>query len=348
GSFTVTGGLLGCAAVVPPAARPQTLLRSGASGEAGNAASAPTPCGSEPQGVTAPRGAARGRVVPAAPPPRRARRRLCRPSGAARAWVAPRSTAGCRSPPRPRTRRARRAARLRRSARRARVAAPGAAAAAAAARAGEAPPTAAPAGLREPPRAGRGRRARARARAPARSRARLRDRPRPPCRPPAARAAAPLRLTRPERCPSGRRSATGNRVRAERRVAGSNPALSALARGKPCFPRDARSLTRRVASRRRTRSRPSRPRTAPVRLWGHCRRPARAPHARKGLFRAGDAGDVRGHVLDLGGAETTGEGGHHALPVRDAVDDELVGRLRVVQVRPHRPVAARVGEGVAA
>ena len=31
---------------------------------------------------------------------------------------------------------------------------------------------------------------------------------------------------RPERCPSGRRSATGNRVRVERRVAGSNPALS--------------------------------------------------------------------------------------------------------------------------
>jgi hypothetical protein len=30
-----------------------------------------------------------------------------------------------------------------------------------------------------------------------------------------------------ERCPSGLRSATGNRVRAERCVAGSNPALSA-------------------------------------------------------------------------------------------------------------------------
>jgi hypothetical protein len=41
-----------------------------------------------------------------------------------------------------------------------------------------------------------------------------------------------------ERCPSGLRSATGNRVRAERCVAGSNPALSALARGKPCFPRE--------------------------------------------------------------------------------------------------------------
>src|SRR5581483_7178290 len=34
---------------------------------------------------------------------------------------------------------------------------------------------------------------------------------------------------RSERCPSGLRSATGNRVRAERRVAGSNPALSAYA-----------------------------------------------------------------------------------------------------------------------
>ena len=33
----------------------------------------------------------------------------------------------------------------------------------------------------------------------------------------------------PERCPSGLRSATGNRVRAERCVAGSNPALSAPA-----------------------------------------------------------------------------------------------------------------------
>ena len=32
---------------------------------------------------------------------------------------------------------------------------------------------------------------------------------------------------RPERCPSGRRSATGNRVSVERRFAGSNPALSA-------------------------------------------------------------------------------------------------------------------------
>ena len=31
---------------------------------------------------------------------------------------------------------------------------------------------------------------------------------------------------RPERCPSGRRSATGNRVSVERRFAGSNPALS--------------------------------------------------------------------------------------------------------------------------
>ena len=33
---------------------------------------------------------------------------------------------------------------------------------------------------------------------------------------------------RTERCPSGLRSATGNRVRVARRVAGSNPALSAL------------------------------------------------------------------------------------------------------------------------
>src|SRR5204863_7511851 len=36
--------------------------------------------------------------------------------------------------------------------------------------------------------------------------------------------------SRSERCPSGLRSATGNRVRAERSVAGSNPALSASPR----------------------------------------------------------------------------------------------------------------------
>ncbi len=38
---------------------------------------------------------------------------------------------------------------------------------------------------------------------------------------------SPLGCSSLERCPSGRRSATGNRVRAERCVAGSNPALSA-------------------------------------------------------------------------------------------------------------------------
>src|SRR6266516_4972805 len=35
-----------------------------------------------------------------------------------------------------------------------------------------------------------------------------------------------LRWPRPERCPSGRRNATGNRVPAERWVEGSNPSLS--------------------------------------------------------------------------------------------------------------------------
>ena len=40
-------------------------------------------------------------------------------------------------------------------------------------------------------------------------------------------AAPTLRSLPSERCPSGLRSATGNRVRAERCVAGSNPALSA-------------------------------------------------------------------------------------------------------------------------
>jgi hypothetical protein len=56
-----------------------------------------------------------------------------------------------------------------------------------------------------------------------------------------------------ERCPSGLRSATGNRVGAERCLAGSNPALSAFrfaalaSRGKPCFPRGPPSLTHRFA-----------------------------------------------------------------------------------------------------
>src|SRR5436853_2267687 len=40
----------------------------------------------------------------------------------------------------------------------------------------------------------------------------------------------PIRWGASERCPSGLRSATGNRVRAARCVAGSNPALSADAR----------------------------------------------------------------------------------------------------------------------
>src|SRR5207253_6701816 len=39
-----------------------------------------------------------------------------------------------------------------------------------------------------------------------------------------------------ERCPSGLRSATGNRVRAERCVAGSNPALSAQHGGNQVSP----------------------------------------------------------------------------------------------------------------
>ena len=39
----------------------------------------------------------------------------------------------------------------------------------------------------------------------------------------------PLVLSLPERCPSGRRSATGNRVGAERCLEGSNPFLSAQA-----------------------------------------------------------------------------------------------------------------------
>src|SRR2546429_6736489 len=45
---------------------------------------------------------------------------------------------------------------------------------------------------------------------------------------------SPLRST--ERCPSGLRSATGNRVRAERCVAGSNPALSVQRGGGRGFP----------------------------------------------------------------------------------------------------------------
>jgi hypothetical protein len=38
----------------------------------------------------------------------------------------------------------------------------------------------------------------------------------------------PSAIIRRERCPSGLRSTTGNRVSAERRIAGSNPALSVV------------------------------------------------------------------------------------------------------------------------
>src|SRR5205085_1363659 len=46
----------------------------------------------------------------------------------------------------------------------------------------------------------------------------------------------------PERCPSGLRSATGNRVWAERSIAGSNPALSASVEGPPRGPSSLRDL----------------------------------------------------------------------------------------------------------
>ena len=61
----------------------------------------------------------------------------------------------------------------------------------------------------------------------------------------------------PERCPSGLRSATGNRVRAERCVAGSNPALSADA-GETRFPPRAPSSPHGAAAveRRRRDSNP--------------------------------------------------------------------------------------------
>src|SRR5438552_8148597 len=51
---------------------------------------------------------------------------------------------------------------------------------------------------------------------------------------------SPFRST--ERCPSGLRSATGNRVRAERSVAGSNPALSASCEGPRRGPSPLRDL----------------------------------------------------------------------------------------------------------
>ena len=89
---------------------------------------------------------------------------------------------------------------------------------------------------------------------------------------------------RPERCPSGLRSATGNRVRAERCVAGSNPALSVTVGGHPSFPHGA---VRPVA-----------------------------------LVALGDGGDVLRDVLDLRLAELVRERGHHALAVGDPVDDE--------------------------
>ena len=40
--------------------------------------------------------------------------------------------------------------------------------------------------------------------------------------------AFPIETGKMERCPSGQRSTTGNRVSAERRIAGSNPALSGV------------------------------------------------------------------------------------------------------------------------
>src|SRR5204863_7640007 len=48
---------------------------------------------------------------------------------------------------------------------------------------------------------------------------------------PRSRAKPLLRSPRPERCPSGRRNATGNRVPAERWVEGSNPSPSASLAG---------------------------------------------------------------------------------------------------------------------
>ena len=53
-----------------------------------------------------------------------------------------------------------------------------------------------------------------------------------------------LRFAARERCPSGLRSATGNRVRAERCVAGSNPALSVV-RGGNCVSPTSLFLERR-------------------------------------------------------------------------------------------------------
>src|SRR5258707_13699219 len=56
----------------------------------------------------------------------------------------------------------------------------------------------------------------------------------------------PLRFTATERCPSGLRSATGNRVGAERCLAGSNPALSAPTRPAQCRSRALRDLEGRL------------------------------------------------------------------------------------------------------
>ena len=59
-------------------------------------------------------------------------------------------------------------------------------------------------------------------------------------------------------------------------------------------------------------------------------------------------GDVRGDVRDLLLGQRPGERRHHALPVRDAVDDECGVGLRVVEVGTDRAGRACVGERVAA
>ena len=65
-------------------------------------------------------------------------------------------------------------------------------------------------------------------------------------------------------------------------------------------------------------------------------------------LRTGDRRDVRGHVGDLLLVERARERRHSALPVRHAIEGELVVGLRLVEVGADLARGARVGERVTA
>src|SRR3972149_1773109 len=80
---------------------------------------------------------------------------------------------------------------------------------------------------------------------------------------------------------------------------------------------------------------------------GRGRAPRRAAGSRPGGSAAGGLGHVGRDVGNLLLGELTLERWHRAPAVRDAVDDEVEGRLRLVAVRPDGARRARGGELVA-